>query len=870
MKNLYTSSVHRMLWLQYSLGAIIVGILLPLVLDTFQTWHSYCYAAVGIFAGIGCVGVFRLFARIWKNSSRRGEMLLLSFFLALAVMLIIPFDTMLSEKWYQYTQDGQIAITAYSAVPEGSNSNEVWITLVKFEDGSEFDLTSVESLPSGWQKNGEALVATLPESIESQTVVLNTGLHHHIEIKFVSHAWSGYCTIQLSPQLRYDVNLFTAANTSSGDQYVFKFDESLSVMGCILCALFFLLMLTTSTAIIFILMSRSYLWKGLIYCSVAVAVFLLSPYIKPAGSVLLFLGGLCCAALFILYKAEKNDRYIAKKRSEWICAFLVSLYASFASFGYRLFLQGNYMSFSYDRCAYLLMGTLWFYPIILAILSIMEKIGRRAELHTIPDRRLSECTVAVLSSLIALGVLSISFIGFFPGGFPSDTVSQLMQARTNVYDNWHPLMHTLLIKAGLLLVDHPSINVAIQLVLFSLLIGQVARIPYACGIKARNIFFSVALFALLPNNAVPNISPLKDFPFTYVLVWAMVLLFKIIMDVKMLRKPIFLVELSVAMVLLKELRHNGIVPFAFMSCVLLIMTIRHWHMIKVRAMTCLASACIIIAIFEGPVFSLLQVAPNPVSSFVTMFCGVGSCLNKDKHLSNETMTRLEDVMSMENWKNYYSRFKGHDDYLWGGGENKMDLSSFGAKEAFQIYFEALSKYPDIVIKDRLDGMNIMWDVSQPDDEDSFNARIFDGIFVNDEVGLAFQGFENGDGYYVHNWIADTYRAWVYWAFPGERTEDQLSDMLLWRSGAYLIFLFILFLYWNKHHLNKLWYVAAPLLGNIVAMILVLYHQSFRYIYFVQLGVITLALVTFLYQRKQFLDSKEYCKISCTEGDNFHV
>lgn len=864
MKN----SKQRTLWLQYSLGAVIGGVILPLILDTFQTWHSYCYTVVGFFAGIGYVGISRLFARNWKSTSRRGELLFLSFSLALAVMLLIPLDTMLSAKWYQYTQDGQITITAYSTVPEGSNSNEVWLNHVYFEDGSEFDLTSVDPLPAGWQINGEALLATLSEDIESQTIVLNTGLHPHIEMEFVSHSWCGYCTIQLSPQLRYDVNLFAAANTPSGGQYVFEFDESLSVMGWILCALSFLLVLAASTAVIFILMSRSYLWKCLIYCSVTVALFLLSSYIKPAASVCLVLGGLGCAVLFILYKAEKNDCCIAKRRGEWIWVFLVSLYASFASFGYRLFLQGSYMSFSYDRCAYLLMGTLWFYPVILAILSIMEKVGRRAELHTIPDRRLSECTVAVLSFFIALGVLSISFIGFFPGGFPADAASQLMQVRTNVYDNWHPLMHTLLIKAGLLLVDHPSINVAIQLVLFSLLIGQVARIPYACGIKARNIFFAVALFALLPNNAVPNISPLKDFPFTYVLVWAMVLLFKIIMDVKILRKPTFLVELTVTMVLLKELRHNGIVPFAFMSCVLLIMTIRHWRMIKVKAMSCVASACILIVIFEGPVFSLLQVAPNPISSFVTMFCGVGSCLNKDKQLSDKTMERLEDVMSMENWKNYYSRFKGHDDYRWGGGENKMDLSSFGAKEAFMIYFEALSKYPDVVIKDRLDGMNIMWDVSQPDDEGNFNARTFD--LIDGEIGLAFQDRENGEAYYVHNRIADTYRAWVYWAFPGERAEDQLSDMLLWRSGAYLIFLFVLFLYWNRHRLNKLWYVAAPLLGNIVAMILVLYHQSFRYIYFIQLGVITLALVTFLYQRKVYLDSEEHCEISSTKGDNFDV
>ena len=464
--------------------------------------------------------------------------------------------------------------------------------------------------------------------------------------------------------------------------------------------------------------------------------------------------------------------------------------------------------------------------------------------------------MGIISSVIALMVLTIAFVGFYPGGFPFDTINQLLQAKTNTYNNWHPVMHTLLIKAGITIIDNPAVNVYIQLILFAILIGRVATIPYAYGIKARTIFLSVALFALLPNNAVPSISPLKDFPFTYMLIWAMILLWKIALDVKVLLRPLFMIEATVAMVLMKELRHNGIVPFIFMVCVLLIVTIKNWRLIKARAMIITVSACVLIAIFEGPVFSMLHVAPNTVSSFVTMFCGVGSCLNKDKPLSEETMVRLEDVMSMDNWKQYYSRFQGHDQYLWGSSDNKMDLSSFGAKESFQIYFEALCQYPDIIIKDRLDGMNILWDVSQPDDSDSFNFRIFDMILTNDQVGLKSEYDEDGDGsYYIHNIISDTYRKWIYMAFPGERTEDQLSDMLLWRSGAYLIFLLILFIYWIRHQLTGLWYAAAPFLGNIAAMVLVLYHQSFRYIYFVQLGVITLTLMTFLNQRKQYLEEK---------------
>ncbi|MDO4740561.1 MAG: hypothetical protein Q4A66_07845, partial [Eubacteriales bacterium] len=294
----------------------------------------------------------------------------------------------------------------------------------------------------------------------------------------------------------------------------------------------------------------------------------------------------------------------------------------------------------------------------------------------------------------------------------------------------------------------------------------------------------------------------------------------------------------------------GMIPLVFMAIVLLIVTFRHWNAIKLRAVACLVAAVVLICGTDGPLFRALHVQPNPVKPYVTMFCGVGSCLNKGKTFSEETNARLEDVMSTEAWAEYYGRFVGHDNYLWGDGENSagMDLSSFGLTESFRIYFEALFRYPDIVIKDRLDGMNIMWDVTQPDDADSFNVRVFDAVFIHSEAGLVKEGYEDGAYYYPDNPIANFYRSLVHFAVEGEDERDQVSDMLLWRSGAYLIFLLVLIIYWLKNRLGRMWWPAMPLLGNIGAMVLVLYHQSFRYIYFIQLGVLALAFMTFSMQR----------------------
>ena len=351
------STTHcKPLW-KYILGATVYGFFLPLMLDAFQTYYTYIYMAIGIVVGIGFTAAIRFLSQNWQTIQGRNEKLFLSLVLTTAVALMLPFDSMLDKSWYQYRQDGQIEITAYYQFPEGSNSNEVWVTRVYFEDGSEFDLETVDLLP-GWQRNGQVLVATLPDNIESQTIVLNTGMHHHIGIEFVSHPWSGYCTIQINPQLRYDINLYDADGNMSGDRYVFKFDEPLSIVGWFLSALTLLLGITAGTVFVFTLFNRNFAWKCMIYGAITVAIYLLSPYIKPAGSVLIFLGGLSCVVLCSIWKEEKHSFLVAKKQGEWPLVFLVSIYASFASFGYRLFLAGNFASFSLDRFSYLLMGNM--------------------------------------------------------------------------------------------------------------------------------------------------------------------------------------------------------------------------------------------------------------------------------------------------------------------------------------------------------------------------------------------------------------------------------------------------------------------------------------------------------------------------------
>ena len=582
---------------------------------------------------------------------------------------------------------------------------------------------------------------------------------------------------------------------------------------------------------------------GLGYLLLAAVLFLASPWIRPVLSTGIFLAALSAVVPWACMRLGTEGWL----RGRALAGLLVAaLYASFASFGYRLFLSGERMVFSIGRVGMLLLGTAWFVPVLLVLLGLLERacvrMSGRAEPSGRALRRAFGCLWAV-----ALACQAVIVVSFWPGGFPLDAILQLYQALgLEPLNDWHPVLHTLLHRFFLLFFDHPGYLVAVQGFFFSLVVARAALTACRFGARVRTVALGVAVFCLLPNQALSNIGLLKDFPFTYALVWGTLLLAELAQSPERLRRPGFVIQLGLCMFLVGGLRHNGILPMLFMATALIVVGARHRRMAG-RALACALVPVLLLAGFKGPVYRMLKVQPNTVPSYVTMLCAAGACLHEGKALSEASEEKLETILSLEDWAEGYSRFAGHDLYR-ELEPSFMERSHLSLTEVFSLYFEALFRYPDIVIKDRLDGMNLFWDVTQPDE--SFNTDYSDHAFIESDVGLVVPGAEQGEAYRNPSLIARAYRWAAAFHFPGEALTGQVHNMLLWRSGAWLILLCALMLYWLRRRLGSLWLCAAPLLGNLLAMALALCHQSFRYVYFVQPLTLCLLLLTVLFDAKR--------------------
>ena len=538
-------------------------------------------------------------------------------------------------------------------------------------------------------------------------------------------------------------------------------------------------------------------------------------------------------------KSERMEKYRTKGSRAAIG--VISVYASLASFAQRFFLDGNTrMHFSLPGLFYVLSGILWFIPFVWLMLFALEWLSSRPRTLPKPEnRRRAWWTLFAVLAVCQLVILWI----LWPGGFPGDAIDQLSQAMgLYAINDWHPVMHTLLEKLILTVIPQAGAITAVQMLLFTWLLTAILMIGYDSGISLRRLVFLGAVIEFLPNQALSASNVLKDFPFTLALLWGLYLLALLAMKKPWSRKFGFYVCLTFDIFLICTLRHNGVVPGMAAAVLCIVLTLKNYASLKWRPAVSALAAVVLLAVYKGPVFSALGIAANGMSPYTTMLCAVGSCINKDLPLSEESEQIMEKALPLEDWGKYYSRYYGHDPYYWGRPEGSAPYtpSEITAGDAFTVYLEALRKYPDVVIKDRLDGTDILWDVAQP--PDSFNAKSFNVVYKFDasQIPLDTSGMEQlEDGSFVKT----TTLAKAYYATTYYFSLSSAADMLLWRTGAYLIAFWVLLLFWSKNRMGRLVLAAVPMLANIAGSMLVLYHQSFRYVYFVQMSVLALLFIT---------------------------
>ena len=309
----------------------------------------------------------------------------------------------------------------------------------------------------------------------------------------------------------------------------------------------------------------------------------------------------------------------------------------------------------------------------------------------------SDVKLYLLFLTISFFVLLFWYLSFYPGGYSPDSLEQLEQAVTNQYNDWHPVLHTLIaFKIPLLLtggwLGAPAL---FQIVFFSICLAWLCEtMAQYSSVKTG----AVALAWILLNPVTGNLSLFlwKDVTFA---IFGMIL-FTLCIHLVMTngawmnaswRQVVFGIVAAVSVIL----RHNAVLFVAPVMIGCICIARRKARIVIILTFT----ACFLL--IKGPLYSMLNVEKPDRRVVETMGLPLTVISNVVKEhperLTKDTRDFLYDVAPKESWQEDYV-CGSFNTIKWAGRIDLDKLDKAGTGRILSIVWECLRTSPGEAIR----------------------------------------------------------------------------------------------------------------------------------------------------------------------------
>lgn len=257
----------------------------------------------------------------------------------------------------------------------------------------------------------------------------------------------------------------------------------------------------------------------------------------------------------------------------------------------------------YDLRVDIIRGICTGFPVSLLISALVFNAYNKRSKCLPKKQKAENGRLRVVYFVVPLAAFLCVYFICYPGAFSNDTISQYTQAINNSYNEWHPVLHTLLaIKLPLFITGGWVGSIVLfQIIAFSLAIGYAL-----CAVSkytGNKIAFAVMLFFVL-NPETLNISmfPWKDVSLAIcILILTTFTLHIWFSKGEWVKKPFNLVALIIVLGVATLLRHNAIIFTVFY--IFAIMFLINFK----RTVIIVISVAVIFAGVKYPLYSYLKV-----------------------------------------------------------------------------------------------------------------------------------------------------------------------------------------------------------------------------------------------------------------------
>ena len=384
---------------------------------------------------------------------------------------------------------------------------------------------------------------------------------------------------------------------------------------------------------------------------------------------------------------------------------------------------------------------------------------------------------------------------------------------TREISNWHPLMHTLYIKYLNIIFNGISGFVYFRILVVSLIATSVLSYFYKKGLNLKIVYIIGILFAFFPVN----------------IIYITYLFGKLVLEKKLSIINWICLFLCLASIL--YFRHNGILTFIGLSILLIVYFIYHRKLWSILLTIVSCTFIVGTSYFVNNSFKDMRKYDNFI--LAPLAHGLDYLYVNDL-LPNNDKEFLNNITSENTWLNGYNKY--NIDILIHYGQFSFVTADFDHSKFINIYVNNFVKYPIYMIKDRLYGTDIMWNVFGSDNKLVYRYHLIYDEYRNDWVkNYGIKRNNNVITEYIHTVLL----------YLGS---NDIFDFIFFRGGIYFIIINTLICYclWIKRYNLLLMFV--PCLLNNLSLFLAMHHQSYRYILYMPF-VAMICLFSVLYYKK---------------------
>lgn len=385
-------------------------------------------------------------------------------------------------------------------------------------------------------------------------------------------------------------------------------------------------------------------------------------------------------------------------------------------------------------------------PAVLRIFQVVEFKKRELKYTKLPYLKLI-LKLAIISSfyIIPYLYLNLFYTAYAPGGFSPDSFKQYTQVLTGEYNDWHPVMHSLLaFKLPLDLSGGDFTFIArFQIIWFSIAIGYALSAVYKYT-RLRYAFIGLVFILLNPRFGYIALFVWKDMAFAICALFLITFALHVYMSKgAWLKSYVNMAALIVISVVATFVRHNGL-----LFTIPLLAAIFFYTNFK-RTLVIGLSFIVLCVGVKFPLYSALKVeAPDQrvVESMglpLTVIAGVVK--NDPDSLDEETREFVEAVAPInvwqENYKNLngkkYTEREGTFNFIkWNENTNIQVIEDTGRAKIISMMFSCFKNSPKAAYTALIKLTNPAYTLT-----DSYNEHLETDLFIRfiNEYGLEATG-----------------------------------------------------------------------------------------------------------------------------------